>query len=167
MLHCVLLSVTLCALLSVTLSSVTAGLHPRKEEVGAEWNEEAQQVWCPSSPLSAWSDICHGDQGLQSWKPPEPSYRLSPMLTQERRHKAWGVFVSSLNVKWWVRRWGRAEESQPIHVAGQLGQGPVISLTEQIISSWFFCFNKWGKGPKIKKRESMVFDHTLLTPSPP
>ena len=24
-----------------------------------------------------------------------------------------------------------------------------------------------GKGPKIKKHESMVFDHTLLTPSPP
>ena len=24
-----------------------------------------------------------------------------------------------------------------------------------------------GKGPKIKKRESMVFDHTPLTPSPP
>ena len=23
-----------------------------------------------------------------------------------------------------------------------------------------------GKGPKIKKRESMVFDHTALTPSP-
>ena len=39
----------------------------------------------------------------------------------------------------------------------------------KILHQKIHCFLSFvlGKGPKIKKRESTVFDHTLLTPSPP